>query len=161
MMKTGILAISALLSVATVAEARKYGTAGCGLGSMVFGDQKGKIQILAATTNGTAYNQTFGITSGTSNCAEDGVALKEKEKEYFASANYESLMQEMAQGQGENLQAMARLFGCGAQEFSTSMRAHYGSIFPSAETDADAMLSNVEDVVGNDAVLKQSCVETD
>ena len=40
-----------------------YGLAGCGLGSMVFGDQKGMIQILAATTNNTFGTQTFGITS--------------------------------------------------------------------------------------------------
>src|SRR5205823_3826374 len=40
-----------------------YGLAGCGLGSMLFGDQKGMIQILAATTNGTFGSQTFGITS--------------------------------------------------------------------------------------------------
>ena len=43
----------------------KYGTAGCGLGSMAFGDQPGGIQILAATTNGILGNQTFGITFGT------------------------------------------------------------------------------------------------
>ncbi len=47
-----------------------YGTAGCGLGSMAFGNQKGAIQILAATTNGLFGTQTFGITSGTSNCGE-------------------------------------------------------------------------------------------
>src|SRR3954464_7446787 len=47
-----------------------YGTAGCGLGSLVFGDQKGAIQILAATTNTTFGTQTFGITTGTSNCVD-------------------------------------------------------------------------------------------
>ncbi len=44
-----------------------YGVAGCGLGSMVFGNQEGGIQVIAATLNGTGI-QTFGITSGTSNC---------------------------------------------------------------------------------------------
>src|SRR5438309_10501086 len=47
-----------------------YGLAGCGLGSMIFGDQKGAIQILAATTNSTFGTPTFGISSGTSNCVE-------------------------------------------------------------------------------------------
>src|SRR3569832_2714255 len=53
----------------TVGGGRAYGSAGCGLGSIVFGSQPGFIQILAATTNGTFASQTFGITSGTSDCA--------------------------------------------------------------------------------------------
>ena len=36
-----------------------YGTAGCGLGSLVFGNQAGAVQILAATTNGTFASQTL------------------------------------------------------------------------------------------------------
>src|SRR5215813_15499169 len=52
-----------------------YGTAGCGLGSMVFGDQKGAIQILAGTTNWLFGTQTFGITTGTSNCGEAAVGV--------------------------------------------------------------------------------------
>jgi len=43
-----------------------YGMAGCGIGSIVFADKPGMIQIIAATLNGTAGSQTFGITSGTS-----------------------------------------------------------------------------------------------
>ena len=45
-----------------------YGMAGCGLGSILFGAKPGKIQILSGTTNGIYGNQTFGISSGTSNC---------------------------------------------------------------------------------------------
>ena len=42
---------------------------GCGLGSLVIKDQSTvMLQVLAATTNGTSGSQTFGITSGTSNC---------------------------------------------------------------------------------------------
>src|SRR5207302_8961923 len=47
-----------------------YGLAGCGLGSMIFGDQKGWIQVLAATTNGTFGTQTLVISSGTWNRRE-------------------------------------------------------------------------------------------
>src|SRR6266571_3742686 len=66
------VAAAALLSVATTASAQAglrgtgvYGAAGCGLGSMVFGNQPGGVQVLAATTNATGI-QTFGITTGTS-----------------------------------------------------------------------------------------------
>ena len=47
--------------------AAKYGPAGCGLGSMIFDPDSGFTQIFAATTNGTSGNQTFGISTGTSN----------------------------------------------------------------------------------------------
>ena len=36
-----------------------YGLAGCGLGSMAFGDSPGAVQIFAATTNGLFGTQTF------------------------------------------------------------------------------------------------------
>ncbi len=42
---------------------------GCGLGTMVFDGQQGKVyKVLGATTNGTSGNQTFGITFGTLGC---------------------------------------------------------------------------------------------
>src|SRR5690606_21045070 len=47
---------------------------GCGLGSKLFEGQRGVApQVLAVTTNGTFGNQTFGISSGTLGCNQDGV----------------------------------------------------------------------------------------
>lgn len=68
--------ISALaaLFVLSQAHAYHYGMAGCGLGSLVFQDQPGKIQIVAATVNNIVSPQTSAITSGTSGCYEDGSA---------------------------------------------------------------------------------------
>jgi len=157
MKKAYILFAAAILAAAS-AEAgvgRKYGTAGCGLGSMLMG--KSGSQVLAGTTNGTFGTQLFGITSGTSNCADDGVAMVDKEKEFFASANYESLMQEIAQGKGENLEAMASLYGCHGDAFASSMKTHYTAIFPAKDTDSDAMLANIDEVVSSDAALHNAC----
>ena len=157
MKKAYVLFAAAILAAAS-AEAgvgRKYGTAGCGLGSMLMG--KSGSQVLAATTNSTSYSQLFGITSGTSNCADDGVAMVDKEKEFFANANYESLMQEIAQGKGENLEAMASLYGCHGDAFASSMKNHYTAIFPAKDTDSDAMLANIDEVVNSDAALHNAC----
>jgi len=76
-MKTLALAVGmfALFIVGSAgsAHAQPYGMAGCGLGSIAFGnDQTMFKQVLAATTNGTFGTQTFGITSGTSNCVSGG-----------------------------------------------------------------------------------------
>lgn len=156
MKKAYVLFAAAILAAASAQAgvARKYGTAGCGLGSIVMG--RTGSQVLAATTNATGV-QAFGITTGTSNCAEDGVAMVDKEKEFFANANYESLMQEIAQGKGENLQAMASLYGCHGDAFASSMKTHYTAIFPAKDTDSDAMLANIDDVVSSDAALQNAC----
>ena len=47
-----------------------YGPAGCGLGSIVMGSKPGFMQVFAASTNGCSGSQTFGITTGTSNCKD-------------------------------------------------------------------------------------------
>ncbi len=60
------LIIVALLASPLAAFAAGENNVGCGLGSAIWAGQKGIApQILAATTNGTSANQTFGITSGT------------------------------------------------------------------------------------------------
>ena len=75
-----------------------YGMAGCGLGSMVFGDKPGLIQVIAATVNSTAASQTFGISSGTSNCEDRaGTAA------FFIDANRVVLASDMARGSGETI----------------------------------------------------------
>ena len=122
----GALALSATPSTAHA----QYGMAGCGLGSMIFPDG-GVIQILAATTNGISGNQTFGITSGTSNCEVDGNGASAA---LFIEANREAVGKEISRGTGESLETLARLGGCAsASEIGTYLQSEYQSIFPSAK----------------------------
>lgn len=65
-----------------------YNMAGCGLGSLIIKDD-GMVQIFASTTNGTGV-QTFGITSGTSNCVA-GQQDTSAEREVFLDVNYVQL----------------------------------------------------------------------
>src|SRR4026208_2072238 len=87
---------------------------GCGLGKLAWMDYGGQKQIapqvMMATTNGTFGSQTFGISSGTSGCANDGVIMKNKHIN-MASRSFESLAEEMAQGRGEHLASLAALLG--------------------------------------------------
>jgi len=90
-----------------------YGMAGCGLGSLIFGpDNEPVAQVLAATTNGTFATQTFGITSGTSNCVDGGVIRAEREQAAFAEVNFDDLKRNMAAGGGEYLRSFSSLLGC-------------------------------------------------
>src|SRR3954470_446121 len=76
---------------------------GCGLGYMLLANKENdKVsQILGATTDGTFGSQTFGITSGTSGCTEDGAVKWAKATEVYAEVNLDSLRREMAIGKGE------------------------------------------------------------
>lgn len=97
-----------------VVQAASYGMAGCGLGSIVLGKSKGIMQVFAATTNGTSASQTFGITTGTSNCASPKESAAIKQQEDFIANNLAPLSKEMAQGNGETLAAFTSTLGCDA-----------------------------------------------
>jgi Protein of unknown function (DUF3015) len=153
----GLFVVMALFG--TSAFAGGYKSAGCGLGSMIIKDD-GFVQIFAATTNGTFDSQTFGITSGTSNCGgSGGYASNDVEQKMYVSSNLDSISQEAALGSGEHLNALASLVGCdqaAAPKFSAVMKKDYKSIVGSNAT-PDTLLTNVKSKVSSDPVLKNSC----
>jgi len=147
-----------LLSTMSIFSAPKYGMAGCGLGSLIF-SSNGFLQVSAATTNGIYGNQTFGITSGTSNCTADGIVKNEKIQETFVAINFESLEQEMASGKGEKLNAFAHLLGCGSgvtEKFGTMTKDNFSKIITESSTPS-LVLAAVKDEVKKDASLSKAC----
>ena len=129
--------------------AQGYGNGpGCGLGAMIFkGNKKIVHQVLAATTNGTFGNQTFGISTGTLGCTNDGLVKNEEKVNVFADANLESLSQEMAQGRGEHLASLASLMGVSAGHqaaFFTLTQEKYTSIFKAEQTTSTEMLVSLK-----------------
>jgi hypothetical protein len=109
------------------ASGQGYGMAGCGLGSFVFGDKPGMIQVFASTTNGFSGNQTFGISSGTLNCGESGKAAK---AEQFIDVNKVALENDLARGQGESLTALSQVLECKNSNFAPAMKQNYNQSFP-------------------------------
>ena len=93
---------------------------GCGLGKLAWGDYKNQKsiapQVMMATTNGTFGSQTFGLSSGTSGCTNDGSVMAQHKTTLFAELNFENLSQEMAQGRGEHLASLATLMGVPAEQ---------------------------------------------
>lgn len=157
MKKYALIMIGTLLSSPVFAAG--YGEAGCGVGSLIFGNSKGPTQILAASTNSTFY-QSFAISSGTSNCDAKGFDTASLERQQFVENNLASLAKDAANGQGEQLAALAGLFGCSAAEqsrFNTLARQNYGAIFADKATPADVVTS-FKGVVANDAELSNSCI---
>ena len=117
----------------------RYGTAGCGLGSLVFGDQPGAVQVLAATTNGTLGNQTFAITTGTSNCGPGLVAQGTKA---FVEGNRVALAKDAARGQGDAIGAVAVINHCeNLPAVAAALQRDFKSIFPSEQA-TDVQVTN-------------------
>lgn len=120
-----------------------HAMAGCGLGSMVIEDQTKWAQVGAAFLNGTGM-QTFGITFGTSNCTEDGVASAEREKDVYVESNFSEIKRDIALGKGEYLSGLAQVYGCDANaDFSSALKKNQTKISaPSkAVSEIDAILA--------------------
>jgi hypothetical protein len=120
----------------------RYGDAGCGLGSMAFGDQQGAIQILAATTNGFFGNQTFGITSGTSNC--QGMSGGAQASKVFVEANREALAKDISRGSGETIGALTWITGCNDSRLvGATLQKEFKAIFPDEAVSNEAVTATI------------------
>lgn len=143
------------------ASAQTYGMAGCGLGSIVFGQENTMVkQILAATTNGTFGSQTFGITSGTSNCTTAGVVKAQREQAAFVEVNFRDLKRDMAAGGGEFLNSFGTLLGCddSAKPALAKMSQNkYETLVPSATTTPMQLLSTLKTQIKATPALANSC----
>ncbi|MBM6549565.1 DUF3015 domain-containing protein [Marinomonas ostreistagni] len=141
--------LSVVLASASFSSFAAYGPAGCGLGTEVVFQNADEWHehVLAATTNGTSGNQTFGMTSGTLGCdvpdapLAGGVAL-------FINDNLEPLAVDSAKGEGETLNALADLIGVESQDkavFQREMQANFDVIFASSQVTSQTAY---EDIVG-------------
>lgn len=148
------LLVSSCLTVIAVAMASasfaaSYGPAGCGLGSIVFKDQPGAIQVVAATLNGTSGNQTFGITSGTSNCGSPLYASNNQINNFVAE-NMDTLARDIAQGHGATLTAFAELLQVPATEqglFANKLQANFDQVFTSDQVVMSDVIDNTVNVI--------------
>jgi hypothetical protein len=129
----------------------------CGWGSKVFDGQSGMVpQILAVTTNGTFGNQTFGITSGTSGCTQDGKVTSSWKTSLFIDGNKEALARDMSMGGGETLDSLAHLLGIEGQDrvaFGRVAKDNVARIFPSSNVNSQQIASNLQAVLAGDAQL--------
>jgi hypothetical protein len=132
---------------------------GCGLGVMLWKDyakQKAILpQVLMATTNGTGFN-TIAISMGTSGCTNSGKFAQNEKVNLYATVNFDSLMQEMAQGHGEHLASLAALIGIPDEhqaEFFALTQQQYRSLVQSQAPTSGGMLIALHDAIGGHPVL--------
>lgn len=146
----GVLALSLVLigfSAAFAAESN----VGCGLGDLLFGDPDSTLlQAFEATTNGSSGNQTFGVTSGTSNCEKPSKFVSNEKLQEFVASNMDSIAQDIASGSGESLETVAELMGVPAADrvaFGQKLQANFSSIYTSADVTSAQVIDNIAAVI--------------
>lgn len=156
------LLISLFAAVASNAFAADANNVGCGWGSMIFDGKSDKAShILAATTNGTFGNQTFGITSGTAGCAHSSTVKKYAAISTFMTANVDKVAHDMSIGQGESLDTMTALMGMSTDHkavFAQLVKENFAVIFPTANTTSEQALQTISQLMAKDAQLSQYTV---
>lgn len=128
---------------------------GCGLGTMLWegkADNSILFQVFQATTNGTSANQTFGITSGTSNCQKPSRIAQNEKLINFVQANMDNLAQDIAMGKGESLDTFAEMLGVAPGQnaaFNAKLQANFGKIFTSENVVLAEVIDNAVTVANN------------
>lgn len=145
-MKKIILGLIAGGLISVSASAASYQAQGCGLGSTLFTDGSSLMhQVLGASTNGTA-GQTFGMTSGTSNCELDGMGGQANA--VFIKANKVALSNDIARGQGATLASLSRMYGCtNLKAVGSALQKNYKTIFSSNNTEASSIDMSIRNVI--------------
>ncbi len=134
-----------------------YGDAGCGLGSIIFGPKPGLIQVVSATFNHWTFGtQTFGITSGTSNC---DIPHAGGQAAMFIEVNKEIVMKDAARGSGETVDALASILGCrDTRVFGSKLQKGYDNYFNHGKNSYETsrrLLNSIK----SDSELKATCTQ--
>jgi hypothetical protein len=153
MKKCAVLVMAAFLVVtfAGIGFTAPKENVGCGLGYIVFKGKDGLLsQTCAATTNGTFGNQTFGITSGTSECDQFSTWAANEKVNKFVADNMDNLAVDIARGQGEYLNTLAVLMEVPETErasFYLTLQTHFSDIYTSDSVTHTDLIRNIETVV--------------
>jgi hypothetical protein len=150
-----ILGALVVLACSGSAFANHYGMAGCGLGSLVFKDKPGKIQILASTTNDAVSPQTFALTSGTSGCVEgDGAETAA----LYIRTNKEPLMTDVSRGTGETIVGLSQVLGCSnPNKVGEVLQRNYDRIFANPDAASTEMLNSIGSALKENSETVGTC----
>lgn len=154
-MKRSVIAVAVFIISLTVvgsvhAIERKYGAAGCGLGSMLLGDEPGMVQVVAAILNNAIIPQTFGITSGTMNCEKQAIFSSNERLNKFVMNNMDSLAVDIAKGNGESLEAFVELMEVKKEErmdIYAKLQSNFSNIFSSETVQAADVIDRIVSLI--------------
>mgnify|MGYP001566337611 FL=1 len=128
---------------------------GCGLGAELIGPGGNDSllgQLAMTLLNGTSGNQTFRITSGTSQCKAPSKIVRNEELKEFVVANLDTLSKNISMGNGESLDTFAELIGIAnenRQAVYTKLQANFSNIFTSDKIEAADVVDNIVSVINS------------
>ncbi len=159
MNKTWLLTATLVASIsATPAVIAAESGSGCGIGKMIFEGKSGKsTNLVASILNTILIPNTFFMSTAASmgeavlGCDPSKVVHRDQQ-EVFVAANMENLSQEMAQGQGAHLDALAAVIGIEETDksaFFTLTQEEYPRLFPTAQPAAGDLLASLNDAMAD------------
>jgi hypothetical protein len=156
-----VLSAAAMIAVLpmTSMAAGENNIGSCGWGSKVFAGQRGIVpQVLAATTNGTSGNQTFGVSTGTSGCTQDGAVSSSWKTAMYIDGNKDKLALDMSKGSGESLASLAQLLGVKDADkaaFNRVTKENFAKIFVGEQASVEQIALGLKQVLAADSTLAQ------
>lgn len=149
------VAVSLTMASAAFAAGNARSNVGCGLGTMLWenkADNSILFQASQATTNGTSGSQTFGLSSGTSECSQPSKFAQNEKLMHFVQANMDNLAKDIAMGKGETLDTFAEMLGVAPADqhaFNARLQANFGKIFTSENVVLAEVIDNTVTVAQN------------
>ncbi|MDY6840284.1 MAG: DUF3015 family protein [Pseudomonadota bacterium] len=117
------------------ASSMAFAQPGCGVGAMIWKGQSGIApHVMAATTNASFGNQTFGMSTGTLGCQTNQSV---QSMAMYMDSNIDKVARDMSRGSGENLDTLAVLLGVDEADrdtFRKTLQDNFATIFPSSDT---------------------------
>lgn len=158
-MKRVLIALPLLLT-STMSFAVAPGGPNCGWGNLLLEGSSGTAShVIAATTNGTYGNATFGMTSGTNGCNTSGRLTYSGQQLAAIPGFMEAVAQDMAKGEGEALDALALSYEIQDQAdravFAQAMQQNFEKVFNQENISSEVFLNNIEIVMQDHAQLKK------
>lgn len=151
------LVFAALLIFAPTAATAVDNLGGCGWGSKLFDGKRGLVSnIFAATSNSSYGTNTFGMSSGTSGCTQDGVVRSNWKTAMFIDGNKEKLARDMSNGGGETMESLVKLIGVQDQHKAAFFRLtknNLAHIFASDNSKTDQVIYSLKQVLAADKDL--------
>jgi hypothetical protein len=138
------------------ASSMPFAQPGCGVGAMIWKGQSGIApHVLAATTNGTFGNQTFGMTTGTLGCSTNQSV---QSTAMYMDSNIDKVARHMSRGSGENLDTLAVLLGVEEADrdtFRQLLQHNFAAIFPNSDTTSGEAVDSIVSLMEQDESLSK------
>lgn len=154
-MKRILIASAMLVSTSVLADAP--GSQSCGWGNMLFEGQSGTpTHVLAATTNTSTGNNTFGMSFGTNGCTTTGTLSYGGKEMIDVSMIMDEFSEDVARGDGEALTAVAVSLGVKEEDrdlFKSTLHTNFDTLFPSENATTEHVVTSMFSLMKSDETL--------